>query len=99
MDIMAILMPNTRNYFNINLMVPRESKLTGMQVRYLLFHLTKLFGITDSEEYNAYLDNVPKCQGLSIDDLYAKLMDILPYWEKNIKIQLFKEDLEVIKNE
>ena len=52
--------------------------LTNKQVRFLFTHFTKLFGITDNDEWDEYLENLPKCEGLSIDEIYDKVMETLP---------------------
>ena len=94
MPIMVIIIPHSKNFTNLNMSIPTKIPLSALQVRYLVFHLVKAFGITDVDEYNAYIDSIPSCQGKSIDQLYDAALELVAYWEEIIKIQLAKEAIK-----
>lgn len=57
--------------------LPDGTGLTNTQVRYLFMHLTKSFSLL-GEEFNNYIDKLPKCQGLTIDQIFDRAMEMLP---------------------
>lgn len=84
-------------YKIISMEIPIEIDLSGAELIYYLYHLTKAFG-KSGDEFDEYLDSITPKNRKTIDELYARFLKGIKPLDLKYKIYCEKEKIKNDKN-